>query len=93
MQIKKKIFQLQIEQKGVGGALAPLEISFSSQTLEASYQETAGSTPFMLLQVIDSGVYIVPYNLIFFPNTIFFSLPKFAMPLPLFPILYFSQQP
>ena len=43
-----------------------------------------------------AGVYIVPYNLIFFPTPIFLIsifLPKFLMPLPLFPTWYSSQQP
>jgi len=41
-------FGLHIQQ--AGGAKAPLEISFFSQTLEASCQEAPGSIPLMLLQ-------------------------------------------
>ena len=36
----------------VGGSTPPLNISFSSQTLEASYAEHDKATPFMLLQVV-----------------------------------------
>ena len=41
-------FVLRIEQSG--GSRAPLDISFTSQTLEASYRETKASVPIMLLQ-------------------------------------------
>ena len=41
-------FVLKIEQ--TGGSKSPLDISFSSRTLEASYQEGVESSPFLLLQ-------------------------------------------